>query len=201
MSIVNGSTRAPAVAEALATAGAFASFGMSRRDALWAAGAVNESRPGRLPGIVTGVQAPCLPGMDDHATAVADLWATGVSPDGHPTRFVRDALAARGVRTAEDLRTAEPGSRVLIAGVVTHRQRPMTAQGTTFMNLEDETGLMNVVVSKGCWKRFRAVARDAGALLVSGRLERSEGVVNVVAERLEALRMPAAASVRSRDFH
>jgi error-prone DNA polymerase len=187
--------------EALATAGAFACFGMSRREALWAAGAVNESRPGRLPGIMVGVEAPCLPGMDDHATAVADLWATGVSPDGHPTRFVREALAARGVRTAEDLRTAEPGSRVLIAGVVTHRQRPMTAQGTTFMNLEDETGLMNVVLSKGCWKRFRAVARDAGALLVSGRLERSEGVVNVVAERLEALRMPAAASVRSRDFH
>uniref|UniRef100_A0A6J7MXQ8 Error-prone DNA polymerase n=1 Tax=freshwater metagenome TaxID=449393 RepID=A0A6J7MXQ8_9ZZZZ len=183
--------------ESLATAGAFACFGMSRREALWAAGAVNESRPGRLPGIVSGVQAPCLPGMDEQAMAVADLWATGVSPDGHPTRFVREALAARGVRTAEQLRTAEPGSKVLIAGVVTHRQRPMTAQGTTFMNLEDETGLMNVVVSKGCWKRHRAVARDAGALLVSGRLERSEGVVNVVAERIEALSLAAATASRN----
>jgi error-prone DNA polymerase len=68
------------------------------------------------------------------------------------------------------------------------------------MNLEDETGLMNVVVSQGCWKRHRAVARDAGALFVSGRLERSEGVVNVVAERIEALSLAASASVRSRNF-
>jgi error-prone DNA polymerase len=87
---------------------------------------------------------------------------------------------------------------VLVAGVVTHRQRPMTAQGTTFMNLEDETGLVNVVVSKGCWARYRGVARGASALLVRGRLERSEGVVNVVAEELTPLTVPASAA--SRDF-
>jgi error-prone DNA polymerase len=92
----------------------------------------------------------------------------------------------------------EPSSKVLVAGVVTHRQRPMTAQGTTFLSLEDETGLINVVVSKGCWARFRTVARSASAMVIRGRLERAEGVVNVVAEHLDALPVPAG--VASRDF-
>ena len=74
----------------------------------------------------------------------------------------------------------------------------LTAQGTTFMNLEDETGLVNVVVSVGCWKRFRPVARGAAALLVRGRLERSEGVVNIVAETLTPLTV--AAGLTSRNF-
>ncbi len=184
--------------EALATAGAFGCLGLERREALWSVGATAQSRPGRLAGVVTGADAPRLPGMDPVEEAVADLWATGVSPDGHPTQFVRDELDRRGVLTADDLWDPEPGSIVQVAGVVTHRQRPMTAQGTTFISLEDETGLMNIVVSKGCWARFRRVAREAAALVIRGRLERSEGVVNVVAEHLEPLPLPA--STRSRDF-
>jgi error-prone DNA polymerase len=185
--------------EAMATAGVFGeSLGLERREALWAVGAAVQSRPGRLAGIVTGASAPHLPGMDPVETAVADLWATGMAPGGHPTRFLRDELRRLGVLTATDLQVAEPRRRVLVAGLVTHRQRPMTAQGVTFMNLEDETGLINVVVSKGCWARYRQVARDAPALLIRGRLERSEGVVNVVAEELTPLRVPAAAA--SRDF-
>jgi len=185
--------------EAMATAGAFSEcFGLERREALWGVGAAVQSRPGRLEGIVTGATSPRLPGMDPVETAVADLWATGVAPSGHPTRFLRDDLTRRGVLTAEGLRTAEPRTRVLIAGLVTHRQRPMTAQGTTFMNIEDETGLINVVVSKGCWARHRSLARDSPALLIRGRLERSEGVINVVAEEL--IPLPVPASNASRDF-
>jgi error-prone DNA polymerase len=184
--------------EAMATGGVFGeSLGLERREALWAAGAAVQSRPDRLEGIVLGERAPRLPGMDPVEVAVADLWATGVSPDGHPTRFLREQLAALGVATATDLATCEPRSRVVVAGVVTHRQRPMTAQGTTFMNLEDETGLVNVVVSKGCWARYRRVARDAAALLIRGRLERSEGVVNVVAEEIVPLPVPASAGSRN----
>jgi error-prone DNA polymerase len=92
---------------------------------------------------------------------------------------------------------------VLVAGVVTHRQRPMTAQGVTFMNLEDETGLVNIVCSKGCWARYRKVAREAPALLIRGMLERSEGVINIVAEQLTPLQMPSndvASKYGSRDF-
>ena len=125
--------------------------------------------------------------MDDAEVARADLWATGVSPDGHPTRFVRAELDAMGVVPADRLVEIESGTRVLVGGVVTHRQRPATASGTTFVNLEDETGLINVICSKGCWARFRRTARTAPALLVRGRLEKAEGVINVVAERLDAL--------------
>ena len=185
--------------EAMATAGVFEqSLGLERRAALWAVGAAVQSRPGRLEGIVVGERAPTLPGMEPMEQAVADLWATGVSPNGHPTRFLRDALARQGVVTAAGLWDCAPQSKVTVAGVVTHRQRPMTAQGVTFMNLEDETGLINIVVSKGCWARYRKVARGAPALLIRGRLERSEGVINISAEELTPL--PVGAAPTSRDF-
>ncbi|HNE38159.1 MAG TPA: OB-fold nucleic acid binding domain-containing protein, partial [Microthrixaceae bacterium] len=82
---------------------------------------------------------------------------------------------------------------------VTHRQRPATASGVTFLNLEDETGLVNVVCSIGCWTRFRAVLRSAAALEVRGKLEHSsDGVLNVVAHHVSPLRV--AVGARSRDF-
>ena len=187
--------------EAMATAGLFGEcFGLERREALWAVGAVAQSRPDRLAGVVTGAEAPTLPGMTPVEEAVADLWATGVAPDGHPTQFLRAELDELGVVTSTGLWDVRPGSRVTVAGVVTHRQRPMTAQGTTFLNLEDETGLINVVVSKGCWSRFRRVAREAPAMTIRGRLERSEGVINVVADHLAALAVPGSTVHASRDF-
>ena len=197
--------RVPAVdlrqLEAMATAGLFGQcFGLERREALWTVGAVAQSRPDRLAGIVTGAVAPRLPGMSPIEEAVADLWATGVSPDGHPTTFLRQQLSELGIVTSQGLWDVAPGSRVTVAGVVTHRQRPMTAQGTTFLNLEDETGLINVVVSKGCWARFRRVAREAPAMTIRGRMERSEGVINVVAEHLEPLALPGSTIHASRDF-
>jgi error-prone DNA polymerase len=185
--------------EALATAGAFEQcLGLERREALWAVGAAAQSRPDRLEGVVVGQEAPRLPGMDPVEVAVADLWATGVAPNGHPTTFLRAELERHGVVTSVGLWQCEPRSVVRVAGVVTHRQRPMTAQGTTFLNLEDETGLINVVVSKGCWARYRKVARGAPAMLIRGRLERNEGVINVVAEELTPLLVPAHTA--SRDF-
>jgi error-prone DNA polymerase len=136
--------------------------------------------------------------MEPAEVAIADLWATGIAPNGHPTIFLRGKLRDLGVRTADELPLLPDESRVLVAGVVTHRQRPMTAGGATFINLEDETGLINVVCSKGCWARFRLVARDAPALVVRGRMQNSEGVVNIVAEHLSALTVPMG--MTSRDF-
>ena len=184
--------------EALSTAGAFGCFDLSRREALWGAGAVAQSGPDRLAGIVTGVEAPTLPGMSLREEAIADLWATGVSPDGHPTRFVRSHLDTLGAVPASGLAAVPAGDKVLVGGVVTHRQRPATAQGTIFINLEDETGLINIICSKGCWVRYRRVARSCPALLIRGRLEKHEGVINVVAERIEPL--PLDGAVKSRDF-
>jgi error-prone DNA polymerase len=184
--------------EALATAGAFGCFGLSRRQALWSAGAVAQDRPGRIGGLAVGVDAPPLPLPSDVETAMADVWATGVSPDSYPTQFVRDQLAAAGVLTARGLSTVDDGSRVLVGGVVTHRQRPATASGITFLNLEDETGLVNVICSKAVWARHRRVARDSAALVIRGMLERVDGVTNVVAERIDKLELSVRST--SRDF-
>ena len=102
------------------------------------------------------------------------------------------------VLTAADLRSVTDGERVRVAGVVTHRQRPPTAGGVTFVSLEDETGLVNVIVSKGCWARHREVVVGAVALVVRGRAEVADGVVNIVAERLYPLSL--APPSRARDF-
>jgi len=156
-------------------------------------------RRARLAGLVTGVDPPRLEGMDPVESNRADLWALGLSPDSYPTQYVREELAAAGVVTAAGLVDVAVDARVTVAGVVTHRQRPATAQGITFLNLEDETGMINVVCSKGAWTRYRRVARAAPALTIVGRLERVEGVVNIVAERITALTM-APTALRSRDF-
>jgi error-prone DNA polymerase len=200
-------------AEALATAGALGCFDLDRREALWVSGAVAQAgadlsappsgrqraRSARLAGMVTGTAPPALPGMTPVEANLADLWSTGLSPDHYPTEFVRETLAGAGVVTAAGLAAVAHGARIRVAGVVTHRQRPATAAGITFVNLEDETGLVNVICHKGVWARYRRVARAAPALIVEGRLERVEGVINILAEHIDALPLGSGA-LRSRDF-
>ncbi len=185
--------------EALAAAGAFESFGLSRRQAIWEAGNAAQERPEYLAGTAITVQPPLLPLLSPSEQLASDLWATGISPDDHPIQHLRSQLRARGVFSADALLTAESGRRVEVGGVVTHRQRPATAAGVTFLNLEDETGLVNVICPVGVWNRYRRVAREAPAMIIRGMLERSEeGVVNVLADRLE----PLGTGIRtaSRDF-
>jgi error-prone DNA polymerase len=194
--------------ESLATAGAFVCFDVTRRDALWAAGALRDARPQQhqhveshtLPGVVTGVDAPALPGMNEVEQTAADLWSLGLSPGRHPTEFVRDRLTARGAVTVDALRTTPDRTVVEVGGVVTHRQQPETAHGVVFLNLEDETGLVNIICTADVWKRFRKVARSSPALCVRGMLERRYDVINVVARRIEPLSLGQADLLRSRDF-
>jgi error-prone DNA polymerase len=186
-------------AEALATAGAFGCFGVDRRAALWAAGVVAAQRPTHLPGTEVGLQAPPLPGMTEAEVTIADVWATGVSPGSHPIEHLRARLAAEGAIPITGLGKVTHGTRIRDGGLVTHRQRPATAGGVTFLNLEDETGMLNVVCSPGLWARYRGAAMGGPALIVRGRLERSpEGVLNLLADRLDRLSLRVA--VRSRDF-
>ncbi|MGH3721526.1 MAG: error-prone DNA polymerase [Pseudonocardiaceae bacterium] len=185
-------------AEALATGGAFDQLTPGRRQALWSAGAVAAQRPDRLPGTAVGIVAPPLPGMSSLEIAAADVWATGVSPDSFPTQFLRAELDKLGVVPAAYLREREDGRRVLVAGAVTHRQRPATAGGVTFLNLEDETGMVNVICSPGFWVRYRTIVRAGPALLLRGRLQTAQGVTNVLAEYAAALNLRARS--RSRDF-
>jgi error-prone DNA polymerase len=184
--------------EALATADAFASLGLTRREALWAAGAAAQERPDRLPGTALGVRSPTLPGMDSVEEMIADVWATGLAPDCHPVEFARDHLTSLGAHPVARLSTLDSGTRVLVGGLVTHRQRPATASGITFLNLEDETGMLNVICSPGLWQRFRRVARTANAMVIRGTVENAEGVTNLIAEHLAPLRLPVR--LASRDF-
>jgi error-prone DNA polymerase len=186
--------------EALATAGAFAdALGLERRAALWAAGAMHDARPDRLPGLVQGADAPPLPGMTESEELVADLWATGLSTRAHPIELVRSALRDRGVLTTAEVHEAAHLTMIDVAGTVTHRQRPETAGGVVFVNLEDETGMLNVVVVPPVWRRFRRVARSHNALIVRGVVERHQGVVNLLARRIEPL-AGLAGTMQSRDF-
>ncbi|BDZ43704.1 hypothetical protein GCM10025865_30030 [Paraoerskovia sediminicola] len=183
--------------EALATGGVLASLGVDRREALWAAGALAQEGPDTLPGVSVGVEAPTLPGMSEIESAVADVWATGVSTETYPTQFVRDGLVRAGVITVSESFTHEEGRRVAVGGVVTHRQRPGTAGGVTFLSLEDETGILNVICSPGLWQRFRQVARRAPAMIVRGRLEKADGATNLVAEHLAPLSLQVATTSRN----
>jgi error-prone DNA polymerase len=191
-------TRLPAAAlEALATAGAFGCFGLSRRAALWAAGAVASVREGQLPGTTTGLTAPPLPAMTPVEETLADVWATSTYGT-HPVAHIRAALDARQVLTAASVRSAPADSDVAVAGLVTHRQRPPTARGVVFISLEDETGMVNVICPPQVWNRHRRTATHQPALLIYGRIERTRGAVNLVAAALRPLRV--AATIPSRDF-
>ena len=184
--------------EALATAGALDALAVSRRQALWAAGAAAQESPDTLPHLAIGAQAPMLPGMSDAELATADAWATGITLDEHPMALLREQLTADGVLSIAATREAEDSSRIRVAGVITHRQRPATAGNVTFLSLEDESGILNVVCSQGFWVRHRALLRTARAIVLRGIVENRTGAVNLVADAVESLDLAAAG--RSRDF-
>ena len=185
--------------EALARAGALDCFDVDRRQALWQAGVAATEREGMLPGL-SAIDAPALPGMNAFELLAADVAATGVTPDAQPMEVLRDQLQAAGILRAVDLKRVEDGTRVRIAGVVTHRQRPHTAQGLTFLGMEDETGLLNVMVSPGLWGRQRVLARTSRALIVRGIVQNATGAVSVVADKFEPLEVGEWLSRGSRDF-
>ncbi|WP_020494884.1 error-prone DNA polymerase [Sciscionella marina] len=184
--------------EALATAGAFECCGTDRRAALWGAGAAAQIGHGELPDTIPGIRAPALAVMEPIERAVADVWATGFSPDTFPTEFVRDQLAARDVIPANEL-AGHAGQLVNIGGAVTHRQRPATAGGVTFMSVEDETGIANVICTLQVWQRYRRIARTSQGLLIRGLVEHAEGVTNLLAKHMEPLNLRVPST--SRDFH
>jgi error-prone DNA polymerase len=191
--------------EALATAGAFDGFGLDRREALWMSGYAESDT--QLPGTTPTPPPPTLPGMSEEELTLADLWATKISPERHPVEHLRDDLGAAGILPITELWQTEPGRRVRVAGLITHRQRPGTALGITFLNLEDETGMLNVICSQGVMRAHRQAARNRVAVIIRGKVERNDGVVNLVADQVVPLDVlvpgaGAALQVRqsSRDF-
>mgnify|MGYP001758760890 FL=1 len=185
--------------EALARAGALGCFGVDRRQALWQSGVAATEREGMLPGL-SAISAPALPGMNSFELMAADIAATGVTPGLMPVEMVRAHLDSLNIVPANGLMRVPDGTRIRIAGVVTHRQRPTTAAGVTFLGMEDETGLMNVVIPTGLWKRQKLLARTAKALIVRGIVENASGAASILADKLEPLDMGEWLSRGSRDF-
>jgi len=182
--------------ESLAGSGALGSVGLGRREGVWSAGILAEQGPDRL-ALGQGGSRPPLPDMSSSEEMQADLWSTGISTV-HPVSFVREMLEEMGcVPIAETLEDPHHGTRIKAGGIVTHRQRPSTAKGVRFINLEDETGLLNVVVLPQVWEAHYEVARKAVGVVIEGILEHEDGVTNLVARRFSAWPVEG---IRSRDF-
>lgn len=189
----------------LAKADAFGSLRVDRRGALWHALGQHRARPMPLFDSVPAAEAEMrpaeLPALVPLEEVVADYRTAGLSLKGHPISFLRPQLnELRALRAADLARTAN-GRFVKVAGLVLVRQRPGTASGITFVTLEDETGVANLVVRPAIWERYRRAAATATALIAHGRLERQGAVIHVLASKLEDVApLTARLTSQSRDF-
>ena len=181
------------VLERLADADAFRSLGLDRRQALWAVRGLDRvgdqddlplfmSRPARE----TEPDAR-LPPMPLGAHVVEDYRRLSLSLKAHPASFMRARLSARGILRSEALSSIKNGERVTVAGLVLVRQRPGTAGGVIFMTLEDETGVANIIVWPKVFERLRAIVLGARFIAVIGKLQSEQGVIHIVAERMNDL--------------
>jgi error-prone DNA polymerase len=181
------------VLERLADADAFRSLGLDRRQALWAVRALDRvgdqddlplfaSRPERD----TEPDAR-LPPMPLGAHVVEDYRRLSLSLKAHPASFLRARLSARGILRSDALPSVRNGERIIVAGLVLVRQRPGTAGGVIFMTLEDETGVANIIVWPKVFERLRAIVLGARFVAVTGKLQSEQGVIHIVAERMNDL--------------
>jgi error-prone DNA polymerase len=185
----------PATLTRLAEADVFASLGLSRRDALWAAAGLNRAGDkDDLPLLRELAFAPLepdahLPPMPPGEEIVEDYRFLSLSLKGHPVAFLRPRLEARRALPCEALSHFPDGDRrrLTVAGLVLLRQRPGTAKGVIFMTIEDETGQANIVIWQKLLEKQRAEIIGARYVAVTGRLQKESGVIHVVAERVDDL--------------
>jgi error-prone DNA polymerase len=186
----------------LARAGAFEAFQPGRRKAAWealrAAGDLLPLAPARV--------LPFDPlELEGRERVFLDYLATGICPDGHPMEFLRERLTAAGVVSSRELETCASGASIVIAGLVVARQHPETAKGTVFVLLEDEFGYLNVIVPRETFARNREVVKYSPFLVIEGRFEREDRVMNVIGRRFRTLRAGSVKAgqvrYRSREFH
>jgi len=184
--------------EVLASIGACACLGESRRSALWQVSAWEGPSKPLSAWMWPGEPSP-LPEMDLAERYQADYRGTGLTVGRHPLHLFRAALRRRGILAAEELARRRHGERVVVGGVVIVRQRPSTAKGMCFATLEDETGFVNVVFTPGLFARQRAVIATASLLRVEGVVQRRDGVTTLLAQKVAPLVLPTPAP-SSRDF-
>ena len=195
--------------DALAYSGAFAAFGLTRREALWQAAAAERDPQSLFAGIDAGAgdendppaatRAP-LPEMAPVEETLADYSSTGVTIGPHLMAHMRARLKARGILSAADLTGAPNGSWVKVAGHVIVRQRPGTAKGFLFITMEDETGIANVIVTPDFFQQNRTLLHRAALLIAEGPLQKQDGVIHVRARRFAELKISGSVP-RSHDFH
>jgi len=187
----------------LARSDAFVSLDVNRRDALWKAMPAQKDMPlfKDIDGPLAEEADPELPGMSAQEDVVQDYSTAGLSLKKHPVSFLREQLTQLRAISTEELSSHTPDRRVKVAGLVLMRQRPQTANGITFMTLEDETGIANLVVFPNVWQRFRQTARFASVLMASGKLQREGDIIHVVCDRLDDVsEMLQQLDSRSRNF-
>ncbi len=184
---------------ALAEADAFCSVGLDRREALWALSRFNKtgtpSELSRALPLFQATNAPPqaleaqvrLPRLSLGEHVLQDYAALRLSLKAHPLALLRESFAARGHVRAQDLQERPSGCFVSIAGIVLVRQRPGSAKGVIFATLEDETGVINIIVWPKTFDRFRRILLGSRLLGVRGRLQKESGVTHVVAAQLTDL--------------
>ncbi|WP_243055794.1 error-prone DNA polymerase [Pseudomonas sp. BP01] len=186
----------------LADGGALRALASDRHQARWQVAAVQPQLP-----LFADVQAVPETPVDLPVPTVgedlmADYQALGTTLGPHPLALLRSRLRALGCRSSSELQSVEHGDTIAVAGLVVGRQRPQTASGVTFVTLEDEHGMVNVVVWRDIAERQRRALVGAQLLKVSGRLEQENGVRHLIARRLEDVSpLLQGLDVRSRDFH
>lgn len=186
----------------LADAGALRALARDRHQARWQVAAVQAQLP-LFAQVEAAVEAPVeLPVPSVAEDLVADYDTLGTTLGPHPLALLRPRLRALGCRSSAQLAEVEHGDSIAVAGIVVGRQRPQTASGVTFVTLEDEHGMVNVVVWRELAERQRRALVGARLLKVSGRLEQEKGVRHLIARRLEDISpLLQGLDVRSRDFH
>jgi error-prone DNA polymerase len=194
-----GGLRRDEVAQ-LARVGALGSLEPERRAALWAAERAGRPAGALFEALPAPREASPLRPMSAEERLLADYDGTGLTLGPHPMAFRRGRLLRMGVSRAADLAAFRHGAWVKVAGAVVVRQRPGTAKGFVFLNLEDETGLVNVIVRPALFHQHRLALVNESFLLIEGTLQRQDNVTSVRAERLAPLRHRLA-SVPSHDFH
>ncbi|WP_406672750.1 error-prone DNA polymerase [Natronospira sp.] len=186
--------------DALADAGALASLAGHRHRARWQAAGVEAPTP--LFGEAAMAEAePMLRPPREGEDIAADYGRLGLSLGRHPLALLRERLAKADILPAEALWRQAPESPVVTAGLVINRQRPGSAAGVTFMTLEDETGVINLICWRKLAERYRQVVLQSRLLVVVGTVQREEGVQHVIAHHLEDWsHLLGRLVTRSRDF-
>jgi error-prone DNA polymerase len=181
-------------AENLVAVGVADGFGLGRREALWqlglflparAFGGKNGKEPGRqlpIPLPVAQDMVELRP-MGPWEQMASDYAIMGLSPRYHPLGLLRPRLP-RAIRAMAEIPRIADGARIQVAGLIVCRQRPGTAKGITFLLLEDEHGLLNVIVFPDLYSEQRHVVRGEPFVVVEGVLQKRNNTINLVAERL-----------------